>query len=117
MVATHDRRASNPHGHTEELVKLISKFRTKKMCLRKRRSRDLRVEALLTNVLTRAQEELRVKQQQRLRKWLEVRSELGVCNEKSNSHYEDVWREKDLGLDSLHSFMMQLKEVKTPVHR
>lgn len=116
MVASVDRRVSCTQGPTEELVKLISKFRTKKVYLKKRQRRDLRVEAILTNVLTRAQEELKAKQQQRLRKWLEVKSCLGVTDEKYKCD-SDVWREKELGLDSLHSFMLQLGEVKTPLHR
>lgn len=97
-------------------MKFISKFRSKKVHLRRRQRRDLRVEAILANVLSRAQEELKMKQQQRLRKWLEVKSELGVSDANSNCNV-DVWREKDLGLDSLHSFMLQLREVKTPLQR
>lgn len=115
MVATLERRAHCYQGHTEELVKIISQFRSKKMFLKKRQKRDLRVEAILANVLTRAQQELKSKQQQRLRKWLEVKSELGLSdNSKCDA---DVWREKELGLDSLHSFMLQLQEVKTCVSR
>ena len=115
MVASHDRRAPCYNGHTEELVKLISQFRSKKMFLKRKQKRDLRVEAILSNVLTRAQQELKAKQQQRLRKWLEVKSDLGISdNLKCDA---DVWREKELGLDSLHSFMLQLQEVKTCVSR
>lgn len=85
------------------------------MYLRKRPRRDLRVEAIISNVLTRAQEELKAKQQQRLRKWLEMKSELGFHdNSKCNV---DVWREKELGLESLDSFMLQLGGVKTPLQR
>ena len=114
MVASLDRRVPSFQGHTEELVNLISKFRSKKMFLKKRQKRDLRVEAILSSVLTRAQQELRAKQQQRLRKWLEVKSELCLPDSRCDP---DVWKEKDLGLDSLHNFMLQLQEVKTCVQR
>lgn len=97
-------------------MNLISTVRCKKMSLKKRVKRDLRVEAILANVLTRAQQELKAKQQQRLRKWLEVRTELGIGDQSSQSSPE-VWKEKELGLDSLHSFMMRLQEVKTPLQR
>ncbi|XP_017876429.1 uncharacterized protein LOC108622837 [Ceratina calcarata] len=135
MVTKEKSREVNAckQSHTEQLANWISRVRCKKLMCRRNRKRNLRVEAVLTCALSKAEHELRSKQLSRISKWQQLKKQL--LNNPNYSNFvelygdEDVknWtshREKDLWqgplcpeLSSLDNFMSQLGEVKVPLQR
>ncbi|PSN45992.1 hypothetical protein C0J52_09782, partial [Blattella germanica] len=102
-------------GQTDGLVDWISKVRVKKNCMKKQRRKDLRVEAVLTSALVKAENELRIKQRQRYQRWQRLKSELNkssdsnVCG--SGQQLSERWDEKTCeDINSINSFMSMLKE-------
>ncbi|XP_008217805.1 uncharacterized protein LOC103318125 [Nasonia vitripennis] len=63
-------------SQTEQLANWISRVRSKKILCRRNRRRNLRVEAVLTSVLCKAEHELRNKQMTRIMKWQEMKQRL-----------------------------------------
>jgi hypothetical protein len=106
---------------TDRLVDWISKARVKKSALKRSRRENLRVEAILTSALVKAETLLRVKQLQRFHRWQRVKSELcktgfDVCNDFPKDKVSNQWDECE-DLKSLDRFMRMLNEVKSPVQR
>lgn len=115
-------------SHTEELSNWILRVRSKKITCRRSRRRNLRMEAVLTYALSKAERELRNKQILRFKRWQQVKDKLtinqGDCQdgiEFSDLTYnkkEDVWQAPLCSeLSSLDSFMSMLKEIKAPLQR
>lgn len=119
-------------GHTEQLANWISRVRCKKLMCRRNRKRDLRVEAVLTCALFKAEHELRSKQLSRITKWQQFKKQFlretnyascdfynGVDMENSKSYQEeDPWQGPLCPeLSSLDSFMSKLGEIKVPLQR
>jgi hypothetical protein len=135
MVRTKKRsRKSNADGpsRTEELVNWISSVRRKKSKCRRNRRRNLRIEAMLTHALLKAEDQLRIEQtsiaskRQQLRKKLLKKInysnyELGNGGDMENSGLSqqcNPWNEPLCDeLSSLANFMSQLAEVKVPLQR
>lgn len=119
-------------SHTEQLANWISRVRCKKLMCRRNRKRDLRVEAVLTCALFKAEHELRSKQLSRILKWQQFKKQLlketylsnyGFYNgeDRKNQKFcqeEDPWRGPLCPeLSSLDSFMSKLGEIKIPLQR
>lgn len=114
---------------TEQLANWISRVRSKKIMRRRNRRRDLRVEAVLTSSLFKAEFELRTKQRLRNIKWQELKRELMLDYKYGNAHCNDYsnyfqcqeinpWKEPVCEeLTSFNEFMSQLGEIKVPVAR
>jgi fructosamine-3-kinase len=108
---------------TDGLVNWISNVRVKKNALKRSRRKNLRVEAMLTSALVKAEMQLRVKQLQRFHRWQRVKSEVcktgfDVCNDIPKDKVSNQWDEKTCeDLKSLDRFMRMLNEVKSPVQR
>ncbi|KZC06395.1 hypothetical protein WN55_10305 [Dufourea novaeangliae] len=120
-------------SHTEELANWISRVRCKKLMCRRNRKRDLRVEAVLTCALFKAEHELRSKQLSRISKWQQFKKQFlrdgdySSCDfyagedikiSKSCYQEEDPWRGPLCPeLTSLDNFMSKLGEIKIPLQR
>lgn len=120
-------------SHTEQLANWISTVRWKKLMCRRNRKRDLRVEAVLTCALYKAEHELRSKQLSRISKWQQMKTKLlketnyySNCNfyngedmkSQKSCQEEDPWRGPLCPeLSSLDSFMSKLSEIKVPLQR
>ncbi|XP_011505316.1 PREDICTED: uncharacterized protein LOC105368102 [Ceratosolen solmsi marchali] len=63
-------------SQTEQLANWISRVRSKKIMCRKNRKRNLRIEAVLSSVLYKAEQELRNKQLSRIMRWQQMRQRL-----------------------------------------
>lgn len=111
------------HGHTEELVCWINNLRCKRNNFKRKRDRNLRIEAILNCAITNSETELKYKQQQRYKKWQLIKYELlnnkFECDTPKTPELEiDKWDTKTReDINSLHSFMSMLKEVKTTIER
>ncbi|XP_031825467.1 uncharacterized protein LOC116423891 [Nomia melanderi] len=119
-------------SHTEQLANWISRVRCKKLMCRRNRKRDLRVEAVLTCALFKAEHELRSKQLSRISKWQQLKKQLLKEAEYSSCDFyngedmknqrscqeDDPWRGPLCPeLSSLDSFMSKLGEIKVPLQR
>lgn len=121
----HDIDHEQP-SKTEQLANWISRVRSKKIMRRRNRRRDLRVEAVLTSALFKAEFELRTKQRLRNIKWQELKKELMLdykqCNDYTNylqCQEINPWKEQPVceELTSFNEFMSQLGEIKVAVAR
>lgn len=133
----------DPPGSTIQLFNWITLVRKKKMKYVCSRRRNIRVEALLSHALSQAQEELRIKQINRLCKWQHLKkmiaekegnnntntsssSSSNNNNDENNNNNNDensqdsknIWsNELYPVLSSLDSFMSKLSEIKSPIQR
>ena len=119
-------------SHTEQLTNWISRVRCKKIMCRRNRKRDLRVEAVLTYSLFKAEHELRSKQLSRISKWQQFKKQFLKDADYSNCdfyHDEGMKHSKSYQpnnpwqgplcpeLSSLDNFMSKLSAIKAPLHR
>lgn len=114
-------------SHTEQLANWISRVRCKKLLCRRNRKRNLRIEAVLTCALSKAEHELRSKQLSRISKWQQFKKQFLKTadyqnNEdmrNSNSYQENNPWQGPLcpELSSLDNFMSKLAEIKVPLQR
>ena len=118
ILSNYDRR-----GKTVSLFDWIGKVKCKKIEMRrKRRSQDLRVAAILTDALIRAEKELRRKQQERALKWAQLNIELSqrsasVSAEEEERHKQEISEMWNSELSELDKFINSLSQVKTSVVR
>jgi hypothetical protein len=100
---------------TGELAYWITKARVKRKSVKRK---NLRVQAVLTSTLAKAETLLRMKRQQRLIvEQLKTYHNL-VCSDTFNDSQPIQWDEKTRAvIDSLDSFMHLLNEVKSPLQR
>lgn len=97
----------------------IGKVKCKKREVkRKTRDRDLRVVAILTTALQRAETEMRKKQQERAAKWAELHLQVTILKEetdmKRQKEIDEIWTSD---LNGLNNFINDLKQIKTNVVR
>ncbi|XP_053985608.1 uncharacterized protein LOC128893632 [Hylaeus anthracinus] len=133
MVATSRPREIDidKPSHTEQLANWISRVRCKKLMCRRNRKRDLRVEAVLTSALYKAEHELRTKQLTRISKWQQLKKQFlreagySSCDlyncegiGEFHSYQENPWQSPLCPeLSSLDKFMSKLGEIKEPLQR
>ncbi|XP_015591002.1 uncharacterized protein LOC107265752 [Cephus cinctus] len=120
-------------SQTEQLSNWIGRIRTKKIICKRSRRRDLRMEAVLTYALSKAELELRNKQTLRYIKWQQMKKRMTNDRDfKENDlychddlSYSDICKERDNPwqgplcpeLSSLDSFMSKLSKIKIPLQR
>lgn len=115
--------SNRQQNQTDGLTVWITKVRVKKNSFKRQRRKNLRVEAVLTSALFKAEMLLRMKQQQRYQRWQRMKTELfkadcDVWNITAVGDRPVKWDEKTCeDLNSLHSFMCLVNEVKFPVQR
>lgn len=126
MVSSHKAFShfSNYSNKTEELNEWIRKVRSKKI-VKKRASygQDLRVLVMLSQVLRSAEKDLRKKQEERARKWAQIKIHLEENSNKDsssesrqNSDEEEQKRQIDnlwsSELNGINTFMKTLHETR-----
>lgn len=100
---------------TESLSNWVRQVKSKSLNAKTKRKRDLRIIAILSNSLSRAESELVTKQRERARRWAQMQADLGLCNkeeEVARQHKEKIdnlWKNDLSGLDS---FFRELDNVK-----
>uniref|UniRef100_A0A6M2DSB4 Protein corethrella appendiculata n=1 Tax=Xenopsylla cheopis TaxID=163159 RepID=A0A6M2DSB4_XENCH len=103
---------------TVNLNNWIQDMRCKKMSFKKQKGKDLRVVAVLTTALSRAEDILRQKQRERAVKWAQLRRAINERNvhqdEQDRRKIDELWQSD---LNGLANFMSDLKQVKTTVVR
>lgn len=100
---------------TETLSNWVRQVKSKSISIKTKRKRDLRIIAILSNSLTRAESELVSKQRERARRWAQMQADLGLCNKEEELHrlqrekIDNIWKNDLSGLDS---FFKELDSVK-----
>lgn len=105
----------------------IGRIKNKKKDFRRnsRFNQNLRVSAVLTQALDRAESEMRVKQRERAQKWADFTAEVNMHIEK-NLYEEEVKQEQhrkdaeelwNCELNGLDNFIKNLSQIKTTVVR
>uniref|UniRef100_A0A2H1VV60 SFRICE_031179 n=1 Tax=Spodoptera frugiperda TaxID=7108 RepID=A0A2H1VV60_SPOFR len=90
---------------TESLSNWVRQVKSKSLDAKTRRNRDLRIIAILSNSLSRAESELISKQRERARRWAQMQADLGLRNkeeEVAKQHQEKIdylWKNDLSGLD------------------
>lgn len=104
---------------TESLSNWVRQVRSKSLNAKRRRNRDLRVIAILSHSLSRAETELITKQRERARKWAQMQLDLGLRNaeEDASKQHKDtingIWSSELSGLDSFFKDLDNFKCVET----
>jgi len=110
-------------GRAVSLFDWIGKVKCKKAEMRRRRrNQDLRVAAILTTALIRAEQEMRIKQQERALKWAKLNLELSRDSvlksvdeeEKHKKEVSEMWNSE---LSELDEFINSLSQIKTSIVR
>lgn len=124
MVSTHIlSNYDSQKGKCVSLFDWIGKVKCKKTEMRrKRRQQDLRVAAILTRALIRAEQEMRIKQQERALKWAKLNLDMTSHHvlktaeeeEKHNKEVSEIWNSD---LSQLDDFLNSLNQIKTSVVR
>lgn len=100
---------------TESLSNWVRKVKRKSKYAKSKRNLDLRIIAILSTSLSRAESELLTKQRERARRWAQMQADLGLCNkeeEAARQHkqkIDNLWKNDLSGLDS---FFRELDNVK-----
>lgn len=100
---------------TESLTNWVRQVKSKSLKVKNMRQRDLRVIAVLTNSLNRAETELITKQRERARRWTQMQIDLGLHKAKEESEKKEKERIDNLwntDLSSLNNFFKELDKVK-----
>ncbi|CAG9789258.1 unnamed protein product [Diatraea saccharalis] len=100
---------------TESLSNWVRQVKNKSINAKTKRKRDLRIIAILSNSLLRAENELIMKQRERARRWAQMQVDLGLCNKEEEiarqqrEKIDNLWKNDLSGLDS---FFKELDNVK-----
>lgn len=100
---------------TESLSNWVRQVKNKSQNAKTRRKRDLRIIAILSNSLTRAESELVTKQRERARRWAQMQADLGLSSKEEEIAKEqrekinNLWKNDLSGLDT---FFRELDNVK-----
>lgn len=100
---------------SESLSNWVRQVKNKSMSAKTKRKRDLRIIAILSNSLFRAESELVMKQRERARKWAQMQASLGLSNieeemvKQQREKIDNIWKNDLSGLDS---FFKELDNVK-----
>lgn len=103
---------------TESLSKWVRQVKNKSLNARTKRKCDLRIIAILSNSLMRAESELVTKQRERARRWAQMQADLGLCNKEEEiakqqrEKIDNVWKNDLSGLDNFFRELDSLKPVK-----
>lgn len=124
MVSTHIlSNYDSQKGKCVSLFDWIGKVKCKKTEMRrKRRQQDLRVAAILTTALVRAEQEMRIKQQERALKWAKLNLEINQRSvlktaEEEEKHKKEISEMWNSELSELDEFINSLSQIKTSVVR
>lgn len=102
----------------ESLSNWVRQVKSKSLNAKTKRKRDLRIIAILSNSLSRAESELVTKQRERARRWARMQAELGLCNKEEEvaklqrEKIDNLWKNDLSGLDS---FFKELDNVKPSI--
>lgn len=100
---------------TESLSNWVRQVKSKSQNAKTKRKRDLRIIAILSNSLSRAESELVTKQRERARRWAQMQADLGLSNKheemnrQQREKIDNLWKNDLSGLDS---FFKELDNVK-----
>lgn len=100
---------------TESLSNWVRQVKSKSISVKTKRKRDLRIIAILSNSLTRAESELVSKQRERARRWAQMQADLGLSNKEEEltrqqrEKIDNIWKNDLSGLDS---FFKELDKCK-----
>lgn len=100
---------------TRELKTWIHLFKIKKSSLKMEKRQDLRTQAVISSALSRAELELRTRQQIRRQRWEAMRSTWSAdCCEKSELRPQRDWTDVEncRDLTSIDSFLEEISNVK-----
>lgn len=104
---------------TESLSKWVREVKSKSISAKTKRKRDLRVIAILSHSLFRAESELVSKQRERGRKWAQMQADLGLCHKKEEiarqqrEKIDNIWKNDLSGLDSFFKELDNVKPIQT----
>lgn len=114
--SSHDRSVVDfCESKTESLSNWVRQVKHKSLNARTKRNRDLRVIAILSNSLTRAESELVTKQRERARRWAQMQLDLGLRNkdeEATLQHKEKIDSLWNTDLSCLDNFFKDLDNFK-----
>lgn len=102
---------------SESLSNWVRQVKNKSMSAKTKRKRDLRVIAILSNSLSRAESELVMKQRERARKWAQMQASLGLSNieeemvKQQREKIDNIWKNDLSGLDSFFKELDNIKPV------
>ncbi|CAD0203863.1 unnamed protein product [Chrysodeixis includens] len=91
---------------TESLSNWVRQVKSKSLNAKTKRKRDLRIIAILSNSLSRAESELISKQRERARRWAQMQADLGLCSKEEEvarqqqKKIDNFWKNDLSGLDS-----------------
>ncbi|XP_059053286.1 uncharacterized protein LOC131847676 [Achroia grisella] len=100
---------------TESLSNWVRQVKSKSLSVKTKKKRDLRIIAILSNSLSRAESELVTKQRERARRWAQMQADLGLSNKEEEvarqqrEKIDNIWKNDLSGLDS---FFKELDNVK-----
>lgn len=100
---------------TESLSSWVRKVKCKSLSAKTKRKRDLRIIAILSNSLSRAESELLAKQRERARRWAQMQVDLGLGSKEEEAakqqreSIDNLWKNDLSGLDN---FFKELDNVK-----
>lgn len=100
---------------TESLTNWVRQVKSKSLCAKTKRKRDLRIIAILSNSLIRAENELFMKQRERAKRWAQMQADLGLCSKEEEvarqqrEKIDNLWKNDLSGLDN---FFKELDNVK-----
>lgn len=124
MVSTHILSNYDvKKGKAFSLFDWIGKVKCKKTEMRRRRrNQDLRVAAILTTALIRAEQEMRIKQQERALKWAKLNLEISQQSESKSAEEEEKHKQEvsemwNSELSELDEFINSLSQIKTSIVR
>ncbi|KAI5643181.1 hypothetical protein NE865_04903 [Phthorimaea operculella] len=100
---------------SESLSNWVRQVKNKSLNAKNKRKRDLRIIAMLSNSLYRAESELVSKQRERARRWAQMQADLGLSHAEEEmarlqrQKIDNIWKNDLSGLDS---FFKELDNVK-----
>lgn len=105
---------------TESLSNWVRKVKCKSLNAKTKRKRDLRIIAILSHSLSRAESELLTKQRERARRWAQMQADLGLNNKEEEiakeqrEKIDNFWKNDLSGLDN---FFKELDNVKPIINQ
>lgn len=105
---------------TESLSSWVRKVKCKSLNAKTKRKRDLRIIAILSNSLSRAESELLAKQRERARRWAQMQVDLGLHSKEEEAakqqreHIDNLWKNDLSGLDNFFKELDNVKPILDP---
>lgn len=101
----------------ESLSNWVRKVKRKSSSAKSKRKRDLRIIAILSQSLSRAENELLAKQRERARRWSQMQADLGLHNKEEEEAKQqrekvnDIWKNELSGLDNFFKELDNFKPI------